>query len=88
VAFVLLLWDIALTALVRRVNPPLAAFAILWGVVIAGLGFSQQRLLVGDLHWVVRVLHLVVGLSAMPIAERLSKPRPADKPFASAQPVR
>ena len=51
-------------------------FAIVWGVVIAALGFSQQRLLVGDLHWIIRVLHLVVGMAAMPIAERLARPRP------------
>jgi hypothetical protein len=41
--------------------------------VIAMLGFSQQRILIGDMHWIVRVLHLVIGLSAMPLAERLAK---------------
>ena len=77
VAFVLLLWALSVTALVRRVSPGLAVFAIVWGVVIAGFGMSQQRLLPGDLHWIVRVLHLIVGLAAMPIAERLAKTPPA-----------
>jgi hypothetical protein len=46
-------------------------FGILWGLAIAGLGFMQQGILVGDLHWIIRVLHLVIGVAAMPIAEKL-----------------
>ena len=69
VLFVLALWVIAVQALTRAKG--LAAFALLWGVVIVAFGMTQQRLLIGDLHWIVRVLHLAVGLAAMPIAERL-----------------
>jgi hypothetical protein len=50
----------------------LAAFAIAWGLLVAGVGMTQQGLLPGDLHWIVRVMHLVIGLAAMPIAERLA----------------
>ena len=67
--FVLALWVIAVQALTRAKG--LAAFALLWGVVIVAFGMTQQRLLIGDLHWIVRVLHLAVGLAAMSIAERL-----------------
>ena len=35
-------------------------------------GMTQQAILPGDLHWIVRVMHLVIGLAAMPIAERLA----------------
>jgi hypothetical protein len=73
VGLVLVLWSIALLALVARQQVGLAAFALLWGFVIAMLGFSQQRILIGDMHWIVRVLHLVIGLSAMPLAERLTR---------------
>jgi len=38
---------------------------------VLALGMTQQRILIGDLHWIIRVLHLVVGIAAMPIAERL-----------------
>jgi hypothetical protein len=72
--YVLLLWVIAIVALVRKSNVGLAVFAIVWGVVIAGLGMMQTTLLVGDMHWIIRVLHLVIALSAMPIAERLARP--------------
>ena len=71
--YVLVLWVLAVLALVRRSQVGLSVFAIVWGVVIAGFGMMQQTILVGDLHWIIRVLHLVIALSAMPIAERLSK---------------
>jgi hypothetical protein len=73
VGFVLVLWSIALLSLAARRGIGLALFALLWGLVIAALGFTQQRILIGDMHWVVRVLHLVIGLSAMPLAERLAR---------------
>lgn len=71
--YVLLLWVLAVLALVKRTRLGLAVFAIVWGVVIAGFGMMQQTILVGDLHWIIRVLHLIIALSAMPIAERLSR---------------
>jgi hypothetical protein len=71
--FVVTLWVIALLALRAKRAVGLAAFALAWGVVIAGLGFAQQRLLIGDLHWIVRVAHLVISMSAMPLAERLAR---------------
>ena len=75
VLFVLALWSIAAIALVQRRATGLAAFAVIWGVVVAAVGFTQQQLLPGDLHWIVRVLHLVIAMASMPIAERLA-PKP------------
>ena len=72
VLFVLLLWTIAGIALSHRQSVGLAAFALVWGLLVAGIGMMQRGLLPGDLHWVVRVMHLVIGLAAMPIAERLA----------------
>lgn len=71
VLFVLALWIIAIIALVQRQSPGLAVFGILWGLAVAGLGFMQQGILIGDLHWIIRVLHLAIGVAAMPIAEKL-----------------
>ena len=73
VIYVVLLWVLAVLALIKRTGIGLAVFAIVWGVVIAGFGMAQQTMLVGDLHWIIRVLHLVIALSAMPIAERLAR---------------
>ena len=82
VLFVLALWIIAATALLQRRSAGLAAFAVAWGVLVAGLGFMQQTILPGDLHWIVRVLHLVIGMASMPIAERL-----VPKPMTAAVPA-
>ncbi|MEP6730928.1 MAG: hypothetical protein ABJE10_09830 [bacterium] len=73
VLFVVLLWSIAIFALARRHRAGLAFFAILWGLVIPILGFTQQGILIGDYHWVIRVLHLVVSVAAMPMANLLAK---------------
>ena len=72
VLFVVALWSIAAIALVHRRATGLAAFAVVWGVVVAAVGFMQQLFLPGDLHWIVRVLHLVIAMASMPIAERLA----------------
>ena len=71
VLFVLALWTIAIIAVVQRRAVGLAGFAVLWGLLVAGLGMTQQQILPGDFHWIVRVLHLVISLASMPIAERL-----------------
>jgi hypothetical protein len=70
--FVLALWIIAVIAIAQRRAIGLATFAIAWGVLVAALGFMQQGILIGDFHWVIRVLHLVIGMASMPIAERLA----------------
>jgi hypothetical protein len=72
VLYVILLWVLAIIALVQRRSTKVALVAILWGFVIAALGFAQQGILIGDLHWIVRVVHLIIGLAAMPFAERLA----------------
>jgi hypothetical protein len=71
--YVLLLWVLAFIAMIRRANIGLALFALVWGLAIAGLGFTQQQILVGSAHWIIRVAHLVISLAAMPIAERLAR---------------
>jgi hypothetical protein len=69
--YVLMLWGVAGIAISQHRSTGLAAFAFVWGLVIAAFGMAQQGILVGDLHWVVRVMHLVIGIAAMPVAERL-----------------
>jgi hypothetical protein len=73
VLFVVAVWSLAGLALAARRTIGLAVFAIVWGVILAGFGASQQGLLAGDLHWIVRVAHLAMVLAAMPIAERLGR---------------
>lgn len=69
--YVLMLWGVAGIAIAQRRSTGLATFAFVWGLLIAAFGMTQQGILVGDLHWIVRVMHLVIGIAAMPVAERL-----------------
>jgi hypothetical protein len=59
------------------------AFASLWGLLVVVLGLTQGRLLTGDVHWVIQVLHLLVGLGAIGQAEGLGR-RARQAPVAAA----
>ncbi|MDQ2997149.1 MAG: hypothetical protein M3R61_08860, partial [Chloroflexota bacterium] len=69
---VLVLWAQAILAARSGTSLGLIALAISWGVVVVALGMMQSRLLPGDAHWVIKVLHLLVGIGAVGIAERLA----------------
>ena len=69
--FVIALWVIAGIAGAHGSPSRLVVFGFVWGVIVLALGMTQQGILIGSLHWIVRVLHLAIGIAAMPIAERL-----------------
>lgn len=57
------LWIIGVgQALSRGGSRIFAACALLVGAVMIVVGMNQSSLLVGESHWVVRVLHLAFGL--------------------------
>lgn len=69
---VLLLWSLAGMSLWAGVNHGRAALALVWGVIVVALGMTQNQILPGSAHWVVQVVHLLVGLAAMGMAEGLA----------------
>lgn len=71
-ALVLLLWTLAILAARSGVSLGLVGLGIAWGVIVVALGMTQTRLLPGDFHWVIKLLHLLVGIGAIGIAERLA----------------
>ena len=71
--FVLALWILAIMTLAGRRHIGWSLFAIAWGLVIAAIGFMQVAIMPGDYHWVIKVIHLIVGMAAMPLAEHLVK---------------
>ena len=73
IVLVLLLWAQAILAARSGASLGLVALAIAWGLIVVALGMTQSRLLPGDAHWVIKVLHLLVGISAIGIAERLAR---------------
>ncbi|HCI81941.1 MAG TPA: hypothetical protein DHW02_19880 [Ktedonobacter sp.] len=69
---VLCLWVFAvLFARAPGGNWGLAIGAIVLGIVVALVGSLQQQWLVGSAHWVIQVIHLLLGLSIIGIAEAM-----------------
>src|SRR5947209_4525179 len=69
---VLSLWVLAVLAARAGVQPGFVALAIVWGLIVLILGLTQTQLLPGAAHWVIQVLHLLVGLGAIGQAEGLA----------------
>jgi hypothetical protein len=72
IVLVVALWVLAGLGARAGVGAGRVALAVLWGLLTVGLGMTQGALLPGDAHWVVQVLHLLVGLAAMGMAEGLA----------------
>lgn len=70
---VLSLWVLAFAGARANAGGGLVALAFLWGAVTAWLGMTQTAILPGAHHGLVRVLHLVVGLAAIGLAESLGR---------------
>jgi hypothetical protein len=71
--YVLDLWVLAVIALFALSARGLSLFSLLLGGVIMWLGVAQRTMLVGQLHWTVRLVHLLLGVSAMALIEPLTK---------------
>ncbi len=71
--FVLSLWALAGLAAKRGAPLPVVLTAAVLGLAVLGLGGIQTQLLPGDYHWVIRVLHLLLGMGAMGFAESVAK---------------
>lgn len=71
--FVLMLWAMAVAGSRLGAGAGLVTLAVVWGLLLPVVGLGQRGVMVGHLHWIVRVVHLLVGIIAMPIAERIAK---------------
>ncbi len=69
---VLALLVLAVSAAVAGVSRGVATLAVVWGLFVPVFGVAQTQLLPGAAHWVIRALHLLVGLVAMYLAETLA----------------
>jgi hypothetical protein len=65
------LWVLSGIGARAGVGPARLAVAVLWGLFVAVFGLVQTAILPGDLHWIIQVLHLLVGLAAMGQAETI-----------------
>ena len=55
-----------------RVKPGLPVIAIAWALLLPYFGFAQFRLLPGASHIVIQVIHLLIGICAVGIAEAIA----------------
>jgi hypothetical protein len=68
---VISMWVLAAVSTRAGVPVGLAAGVALGGLVVLLLGVTQTSLLPGSLHWVIQVLHLLVGMLAVGSAEAI-----------------
>ena len=89
--FVLGLWALGIIAASAGLGARWAAVALIWGLIVLVLGVTQKGLLPGPSHWVVQVVHFLIGLGAIVQAEwlgRLIKASLAGQPRGVGGPLR
>jgi hypothetical protein len=72
ILLVLALWTQA--ALAHRAGVPggLVAGAAIYGLIVPIVGLTQRELLPGSAHWVIQVIHLLLGIGLIGLAENLA----------------
>ena len=67
---VLSLWIVGIgQAFTRGGSWPLAGGALLLGLLVIFVGIRQSSLLVGPFHWVIQVVHLLLGMLAIGVGQ-------------------
>lgn len=64
-AITLILLVFSVIALMTSGMRRLGVIGILYTCLLPGLGLTQDTLLVGNLHWLVQVFHLLVGVGSV-----------------------
>lgn len=72
-ALVLGLWLVAILALRARLAKGLVVLVLIFSLIMPALGIKQMQLLPGDLHWLIRLLHLLVGVAAIGLGQMLAR---------------
>lgn len=68
---VLALWVLTYVAWRSGVNGGLVALVAVWSAITPVLGLAQGGIGTGGSHWVVQVIHLLVGVAAIGLGEML-----------------
>jgi len=84
---VLALWTIAAAAFMKQTRRPFALFVFVWGPALAVFGVMQSRVLIGPNHWIIRLVHLLMGAIALgagtALAKSLLAPAPTTAPTST-----
>lgn len=70
---VLALLTLAVLALRANGQRAMAVFTILWSVALPAFGVRHATILIGPTHWIIRLTHLVMGMIAIALGQRLAK---------------
>jgi len=65
------LWVLAFLGAKRGVGGGFATLVAVWALVMVVFGAMHTRLMPGSAHWVIQVLHLLVGIVALGLGDRL-----------------
>src|SRR6266852_6411686 len=68
---VLSLWTLAFFGARAGVPRGIVIAAVAWGLIAPILGLTQANMLTNNWHWVIQVLHVLVGLAAIGAGEGL-----------------
>lgn len=86
---VLSLWVVGIgQAFSREGSWPVAGGALLLGLLVIALGMTQSSLMVGPFHWVIRVVHLLLGLLAVRLGQIAVGRRRDSRAMRQEQPSR
>jgi hypothetical protein len=72
ILLVLALWTQAVLAYRAGVPAGMVAAAAVYGLIVPIVGLTQRELLVGSAHWVIEVIHLLLGIGLLGLAENLA----------------
>lgn len=70
---VLALWVLAGIGARASVGSGLVASAVVLGLVVLVFGMTQRSIMPGAGHVIIRILHLILGLAAIGMAEQLAR---------------
>lgn len=72
IGLTLALIALAIIAGIVGVNRSFVVLALVWAVVLPLFGYMQTRLLLGSFHWVIEVVHLLIGVAAVGLGQFLA----------------
>ena len=71
VILVISLIVLGVIALLRKGPPGMAVGLIILALIVGWFGIAQTTMLPGPNHWIVQIVHLLLGLTAVGMAEML-----------------
>lgn len=65
------LWVLAFLGARAKVGAGFVALVAVWALIMVVFGAMQTRLMPGTAHWVIQVLHLLIGIAALGMGDKL-----------------